>query len=71
MILDNVNEVLNRVEKGMLRGCHGRYHAMFVVDTVEYLLKSLSYDSKIVELGKIAALLHDKRSICMWIQERI
>ncbi|MBQ3528320.1 MAG: HD domain-containing protein [Clostridia bacterium] len=59
MILDNVNEVLNKVEKGMLRGCHGRYHTMFVVDTVEYLLKSLSYDSKTVELGKIAALLHD------------
>lgn len=59
MILDNVNEVLNKVEKGMLRGCHGRYHTMFVVDTVEYLLKSLSYNSKIVEFGKIAALLHD------------
>lgn len=59
MILDNVNEVLNKAEKGMLRGCHGRYHAMFVVNTVEYLLKSLSYDSKIVEFGKIAALLHD------------
>ena len=59
MILDNINQVLNREEKGMLRGCHGRYHAMFVVDTVEYLLKSLTYDSKMVELGKIAALLHD------------
>lgn len=59
MILDNINEVLNKGEKGMFRGCHGRYHTMFVVDTVEYLLKSLSYDSKTIELGKIAALLHD------------
>ena len=59
MILDNVNEVLNKAEKGMLRGCHGRYHAMFAVDTAEYILKSLSYDSKTVELGRIAALLHD------------
>ncbi len=59
MILDNINEVINKVEKGMLRGCHGRYHAMFVVDTVEYILKSLSYDSRTVEMGKIAALLHD------------
>lgn len=59
MILDNINELLNKLEKGMLRGCHGRYHAIFVVDTVKYLLKSLSYDSKTVEFGKIAALLHD------------
>ncbi len=59
MILDNINEMLNKMEKGMLRGCHGRYHTMFVVDTVEYILKSLSCDSKTVELGKIAALLHD------------
>jgi HD superfamily phosphodiesterase len=59
MILNNINEVLNKAEKGMLRGCHGRYHAIFVVDTVEYILKSLSYDSGTVELGKIAALLHD------------
>ena len=59
MILDNINEMLNKAEKGLLRGCHGRYHTMFVVDTVEYILKSLSYDSKTVECGKIAALLHD------------
>ena len=40
-------------------GCHGRYHTMFVVDTVEYILQSLSYDARTVELGKLAALLHD------------
>ena len=32
---------------------------MFVVDTAEYILQSLSYDARTVELGKIAALLHD------------
>ena len=54
-ILDTVNEM----QKGVFMACHGRYHAMFVVDTVEYILQSLSYDSGTVELGKIAALLHD------------
>ena len=39
--------------------CHGKYHALFVVDTIEYLLKSLSYDARTVEIGKIAGLLHD------------
>jgi len=39
--------------------CHGKYHALFVADTVEYILKSLSYDKKTIELGKIAGLLHD------------
>lgn len=58
MILDNINEILNKTENGIM-ACHGRYHAMFVVDTVEYILKSLSYDSRTIELGKIAALLHD------------
>jgi len=39
--------------------CHGKYHALFVANTVEYILASLSYDMKIIELGKIAGLLHD------------
>jgi len=55
MMLDNVNAM----NKGIFAGCHGRYHTMFVVNTAEYILKSLSYDSRTVELGKIAALLHD------------
>jgi len=59
MIIDNINEMFNKVKKDMFSACHGRYHAMFVIDTVEYILKSLSYDSKTVEFGKIAALLHD------------
>jgi len=32
---------------------------MFVLDTIEHILKSLSYGTRTVELGKIAALFHD------------
>ena len=39
--------------------CHGKYHALFVADTTEYLLKSLSYDARTIEIGKVAGLLHD------------
>jgi len=56
-ILDSINDML--LPKGMYITCHGRNHAMFVVDKTEYILKSLAYDSRTVELGKIAALLHD------------
>ena len=59
MIIDTINEMLNKKNKDMFSACHGRHHTMCVVDTVEYILKSLSYDSRTVELGKIAALLHD------------
>ena len=54
-ILDTINDMY----KDMFAACHGRYHTMFVVDTVEYILTSLSYDARTIELGKIAALLHD------------
>jgi len=56
-ILDSINDML--LPKGMYAGCHGRYHAMYVVGVVENILQSLSYDIRTVELGKIAALLHD------------
>ena len=59
MVLDNINEVFDRYYKNMFSACHGRYHAEFVVNKIEYILKSLSYDSRTVELGKVAALLHD------------
>lgn len=58
-IIDTNNEMLDKMTDGAFRMCHGRYHTMFVVDTVEYILKSLSYDARTIELGKIAALLHD------------
>jgi len=56
-IIDTINEML--LPKGMYQACHGRYHALFVVDMVEHILQSLSYELRIIELGKIAALLHD------------
>lgn len=56
-MLDNINGLMQ--PKGMYSACHGRYHAMYVVSVVENILQSLSYDARTVELGKIAALLHD------------
>jgi len=59
VIIDSTNEMLNKMTNNAFTMCHGRYHAMFVVNTVERILKSLSYDLRFIELGKIAALLHD------------
>jgi len=59
MIIDGINEMFLKTNKNMFSACHGRYHTMFVIDKVEYILNSLSYDSRTIELGKIAALLHD------------
>ena len=56
-IIDNINDML--LPPTMYPACHGKNHALFVVDKTDYILKSLSYDPRIVELGKIAALLHD------------
>ena len=55
MIIDSINTV----HSNDFIGCHGRYHTMYVVDTVEYILLSLFYDARTIELGKIVALLHD------------
>ena len=59
MVLSNINDNFNSFYKNTFPWCHGKYHAMFVVDTIEYVLKSLSYDTRTIELGKVAALLHD------------
>lgn len=59
MVLDTINDMYEKFHPRIYTHCHGRYHAMFVVDTVEYILKSLSYDPRTIELGKVAALLHD------------
>jgi len=53
-ILDTINEMWD-----YYFCCHGKYHALCVADTVEYILSSLSYDLRTIELGKIAGLLHD------------
>ena len=55
LIIDSINEK----NKDVLLACHGRYHTTFVVNTIEYILNSLGYNSKMIELGKIAGLLHD------------
>jgi len=53
-ILDSINTMWEYYV-----ACHGKYHAKFVANTVEYILKSLSYDKKTIDLGKTAGLLHD------------
>lgn len=61
--INNILNTINEMQKGMLAGCHGINHAMFVVDSAEYILASLSYDARTIELAKIAALMHDIGSI--------
>jgi len=57
---EELSDLINTVDKvsNLVLG-HGRGHTMFVVDTVEYILNRLGYDNHTVELGKVAALLHD------------
>lgn len=59
MVLNTINDMYEKFHPKVFAHCHGRYHAMFVVNTVEYILKSLSYDIRTIELGKMAGLLHD------------
>ena len=59
MILDTINDIISKLNNETFTACHGRYHTMAVVDIAEHILTSLSCDSRTVELGKIAALLHD------------
>ncbi|MCL1845115.1 MAG: HD domain-containing protein [Defluviitaleaceae bacterium] len=54
-ILDGINEM----HRGEIVSCHGRGHAMRVVAATEQVLSELGYDARTVEMGKIAALLHD------------
>ena len=66
-LLDNLNYNFNRMinfieETSDINwnfACHGWHHALYVVDVVEYILSKLEYDNHIIELGKIAGLLHD------------
>jgi len=57
--LMDIIDSINVINKDVLQTCHGRYHTMFVVKHIEYVLRKLGYDDYTVELGKIAALLHD------------
>lgn len=57
--LNQIIDSINEIHKDDLFACHGRYHTTFVMNTMEKLLTDLNYNSQIVELGKIAGLLHD------------
>lgn len=59
-IIDSINDML---PTSACTCCHGRYHVLYVVGITEYILHSLSHDARTIELGKIAALLHDIGSI--------
>ncbi|MCL2188224.1 MAG: HD domain-containing protein [Defluviitaleaceae bacterium] len=62
----DVNRILDTVNvmyRDTLWVCHGRTHIMFVLDAVETILRGLEYDARTIELGKIAALLHDVGNI--------
>lgn len=57
--LNNLIDSINESQKDKLMACHGRYHTSFVISKTEKILKELGYDKRTIELGKIAALLHD------------
>jgi len=57
--INRILDTVNTMYKDIFTVCHGRQHTLFVVDIVETLLKSLDYDERTIELGKIAALMHD------------
>lgn len=57
--LNNIIDSINKVNEDKLLACHGRYHTTFVIKTIEKLLTELNYEENIIELGKIAGLLHD------------
>lgn len=57
--LNNIIDSINKVNENNLLACHGRYHATFVINTIENLLTKLNFGEGIIELGKIAGLLHD------------
>lgn len=54
-ILDTINEK----NKDSLLLCHGRYHAKNVINRITYILDTLNESLRVIELGKIAGLLHD------------
>lgn len=57
--LNNIIDSINKVNENNLLACHRRYHTTFVINTIEKLLSILNFEEDIIELGKIAGLLHD------------
>ena len=54
-----LNKIISSINEGEYFLCHGRYHADFVANTIEYILGALNYSERIVEIGKIAGAFHD------------
>jgi len=57
--INKIIDTINEINKDTFTACHGKYHTLFVILMTEHILKSLLYDARTIELGKIAALLHD------------
>lgn len=57
--LNKIIDSINKVNENNLLACHGRYHTTFVINTIESLLTKLNFGEDVIELGKIAGLLHD------------
>ncbi len=57
--LNKILDSVNIVNKDELYACHGRYHVMDVVNKVQIILEKLGYDNRTIDIGKVAALLHD------------
>jgi len=55
--IQKIHGAINNLD--ILVSCHGRGHALTVVDTAEYILTEMGFDNETVEMGKTAALLHD------------
>ena len=57
--LNNLLSSINESDPGTYMACHGTYHAKFVAERTGSILADLHFDKRIVEVGKIAGLLHD------------
>jgi len=57
--LNDLLSSINETDPEVFTACHGSYHANFVSNRVEEMLIGLNFDKRIIEIGKIAGLLHD------------
>ncbi|MCL2357734.1 MAG: hypothetical protein FWC70_11405 [Defluviitaleaceae bacterium] len=57
--IEKIHGAINGLYADILLGCHGRQHALTVVETTAQVLAETGHDAQTIELGKIAALLHD------------
>jgi len=57
--INGIINAINETNQKVFSSCHGKYHADFVITKTESILQELNFDENTIELGKIAALLHD------------